>query len=198
MRSRAPHRFPKPGRAAACFIHDASWRSSMSSTDSRSTPREALPIPIGAAGGTGVSAVPRPNVSLTWPAKPPHAEAPAVADAIPRHAPFHGALQGRQRLGRQGIDTFGDGPLRLRQAADVGKDRLVAHRGLRGACPASHGNRQRAGVVDLHGRLLGGFPWLRRHAGCLADWIVSVATRALLELRVCVSVRLRRRVESVT
>ena len=70
-------------------------------------------------------------------------EAPAVADAIPRHAPLHGALQGRQRLGRQGIDAFGDGTLRLRQAADVGKDGLVADRGLRGACPASHGDRQR-------------------------------------------------------
>ena len=58
--------------AAACFIHDAIWRSSMSSTDSRSTPRESLPIPIGVTGGTGVSDVPRPNVSLTWPAKPPH------------------------------------------------------------------------------------------------------------------------------
>ena len=56
-------------------------------------------------------------------------EAPAVAHAIPRHAPLHGALQARQRLGCQGIDAFGDGALRLRQAADVGKDRLVAERG---------------------------------------------------------------------
>ena len=58
--------------AVACFIHDASWISSRSSSDSRSTPRESFPIPIGATGGTGVSAVPRPNVSLTCPAKPPH------------------------------------------------------------------------------------------------------------------------------
>src|SRR6266550_4277232 len=71
-RGRGAHRFPNPGRAAACFIHDASCCSSRPSTDSSSTPRDSLPIPIGATGGTGVSAVPRPNVSLTWPAKPPH------------------------------------------------------------------------------------------------------------------------------
>ena len=52
------------------------------------------------------------------------AEAPAVADAIVRHAPLHGALQAGQRLGRQGIDTFGDAALRLRQAGDVGKTGL--------------------------------------------------------------------------
>jgi hypothetical protein len=33
----AQPRFPKPGMAAACSIHDASWRSSRSSRDSRST-----------------------------------------------------------------------------------------------------------------------------------------------------------------
>src|SRR4051794_14700347 len=68
----ATHRFPNPGRAAACSIHDAIWPSSRSSSDSRSTARECLPIPIGVTGGTGVSDVPRPNVSLTWPWKPPH------------------------------------------------------------------------------------------------------------------------------
>ena len=58
-----------------CLFHPRRDRpSSRSSTDSRSTPRESLPIPIGVTGGTGVSAVPRPNVSLTWPAKPPHAK----------------------------------------------------------------------------------------------------------------------------
>jgi hypothetical protein len=56
---------PKPGMAVACFIHDAAWRSSRSSTDLRSTPLESLPIPTGVTGGTGLSAVPRPNVSLT-------------------------------------------------------------------------------------------------------------------------------------
>ena len=56
---------PNPGMAVACFIHDAAWRSSRSSSDSRSTPRESLPIPIGVTGGTGLSEVPRPNVSLT-------------------------------------------------------------------------------------------------------------------------------------
>jgi hypothetical protein len=62
----ADHFFPpKPGIAVACFIHDATWRSSRSSADARSTPRESLPMPIGATGGTGSSDVPRPNVSLT-------------------------------------------------------------------------------------------------------------------------------------
>ena len=90
-------------------------------------------------------------------------EAPAVADAIPRHAPLHGALEARQRLGRQGIDAFGDRALRLRQAADVGKDRLVADRGLRRACPASHGGRQRGEDVAVRGRSLRGVGCLRRH-----------------------------------
>jgi len=65
---------PNPGMAAACCIHDASWRSSRSSNDASSTPREALPMPIGVTGGSGVSDVPRPNVTLTWPANPPHAK----------------------------------------------------------------------------------------------------------------------------
>ena len=118
--------------------------------DSRSTPRESLPIPIGVTGGTGVRRRAAPERELDVAGEAAAREAPAVADAIPRHAPLHGALQARQRLGRQGIDAFGDGALRLRQAADVGKDRLVADRGLRGACPASHGGRQRRG-----GRLVG-------------------------------------------
>src|SRR6185312_4354410 len=82
------HRFfpPKPGMAMACFIHDAAWRSSRSSTDLRSTPRDSLPIPTGVTGGTGLSEVPRPNVSLTWPAKPPeqkHQPSPTPYHAIP-------------------------------------------------------------------------------------------------------------------
>src|SRR4051794_9090215 len=74
VRRKSLQRFfpPNPGSAAACLIHDAACRSSRASTDSRSTPRESLPIPIGVTGGTGVRDVPRPNVSLTWPAKPPH------------------------------------------------------------------------------------------------------------------------------
>ena len=84
-------------------------------------------------------------------------EAPAVADAIVRHAPFHGSLQAGQRPGRQGIDTFGDAALRLRQAGDVGEDRLVADRRLRGACPAGHGLRQRRGDFALCLRALGRF-----------------------------------------
>ena len=84
-------------------------------------------------------------------------EAPAVADAIVRHAPLHGALQAGQRPGRQGIDTFGDAALRLRQAGDVGEDRLVADRCLRGACPAGHGFRQRRGDFALCRRALGRF-----------------------------------------
>ena len=177
MRSLAPHRFPKPGRAAACVIHDASWRSSMSSTVSSSTPREVLTHPDRRGRRNGRQCGAAPERELDVAGESATREAPAVADAIPRHAPFHAALEGRQRLGRQGIDTFGDGALRLRQAADVGEDRLVAHRGLRGTCSASHGNRQRAGHVGLRGCLLSGFLWLRRHAHCLADWIVSVATR---------------------
>jgi hypothetical protein len=79
--------------AVACFIHDATWRSSMSSTDSRSTPRESLPIPIGVTGGTGVSAVPRPNVSLTWPVKPPHEK--HQPSPTPYHAMPHFTLRCR-------------------------------------------------------------------------------------------------------
>ena len=67
-----PQRFPNPGRAVAWVIQEATRASSMSSMVARSTPRDVLPMPIGVTGGTGVSDVPRPNVSLTWPAKPPH------------------------------------------------------------------------------------------------------------------------------
>ena len=85
---RRAYRFfpPKPGMAVACFIHDAAWRSSRSSTDLRSMPLESLPIPTGVTGGTGLSEVPRPNVSLTWPAKPPqqkHEPSPTPYHAIP-------------------------------------------------------------------------------------------------------------------
>src|SRR6185369_2795682 len=52
----AGHRFfpPTKGIVAACFIHDANWRSSKSSTDANSTPRVDLPIPIGVTGGSGL------------------------------------------------------------------------------------------------------------------------------------------------
>lgn len=76
----------RTGRAAACRIHEAAWRSSRSSTDARSTPRESLPIPIRVTGGTGLSEVPRPKVSLTWPAKPPqqkHQPSPTPYQAMP-------------------------------------------------------------------------------------------------------------------
>src|SRR5262249_4647865 len=62
---------PTPGTAATCFIHAAIWRSSRSPTDLSSTPRVDLPIPTGIAGGTGLSAAPFTNMSLTWLAKPP-------------------------------------------------------------------------------------------------------------------------------
>ena len=77
----------------AWIIQDASWRSSMSSTDASSTAREALPIPIGVTGGTGVSDVPRPNVTLTWPAKPPHAN--HQPSPTPYHAIPHFTLRSR-------------------------------------------------------------------------------------------------------
>ncbi len=51
-------------------------------------------------------------------------EPPAVADAVPRNAPLHGALEVRQRLRRKGIDAFGDRSLRLRQAGDGGNTGL--------------------------------------------------------------------------
>src|SRR5262249_40354742 len=60
-------------------------------------------------------------------------EAPAIADPIVRHSPLHGALEARERLGREGIDAFGDAALWLRQAGDVGEDRLVTGCGLRRA-----------------------------------------------------------------
>src|SRR4029453_2924328 len=78
------------------------------------------------------------------------AEAPAVADAVIRHAPFHGTLEARQCPRGQRIDGFGDATLWLRKAGDVGEDGLVANCRLRGACPASHGFRQREGSgVDM-------------------------------------------------
>ena len=101
--------------AVACFIHDAIWRSSTSSTDSRSTPRESLPIPIGATGGTGECRA-APEGELDMALEAAARKARAVADAIPGHAPLHGALQVRQRLGRQGVDSFG-----VREAELVGQ-----------------------------------------------------------------------------
>src|SRR6185369_14729613 len=55
---------------------------------------------------------------------------------------------------------FGDGALQLRQAPDVGKDRLVADGGLRGACPAGHGGRQGREDVAWRRRWLRGFACL--------------------------------------
>src|SRR5258708_851986 len=70
---RRSHRFfpPTKGMVAACFIHDANWRSSKSSIDANSTPRVDLPIPIGVTGGSGLISVPRMNISFTWPTKAP-------------------------------------------------------------------------------------------------------------------------------
>jgi len=53
--------------------------------------RRSLPIPIGATGGTGVSAVPRPNVTFTWPAKPPHEK--HQPSPTPYHAMPHFTLR---------------------------------------------------------------------------------------------------------
>ena len=55
---------PTKGFAAACFIHEATWCSSRSSTDASSTPRVDLPIPIGVTGGSGLISVPRMNISF--------------------------------------------------------------------------------------------------------------------------------------
>ena len=61
------HRFfpPTKGFAAACFIHEATWCSSRSSTDASSMPRVDLPMPIGVTGGSGLISVPRMNISFT-------------------------------------------------------------------------------------------------------------------------------------
>jgi len=113
-------------------------------------------------------------------------EAPAVANAIPGHSPLHGALQGRQRPGRQGIDAFGDAALRLRQAADVGEHRLVPFLGLRGACPARHGDQQRRGD-DWRGLAFAGFACLRlRLTDRAGHWFSSrLAARLLDDHRAC-------------
>jgi hypothetical protein len=55
---------------------------------------------------------------------------------------FHGPFEGRQGFRRERIDAFGDAALRLRQAVDVGKDRLVTVLGLCGACATGHGGQQ--------------------------------------------------------
>jgi hypothetical protein len=59
------------GMAAACFIHDAAWRWSRSSTEASSTPRVDLPIPTGVTGGSGLISVPRMNINFIWPTKAP-------------------------------------------------------------------------------------------------------------------------------
>jgi hypothetical protein len=69
------------------------------------------------------------------------AEAPPVTDAVVGHSPLHGPLEAGEGLGRQGVDRFGDAALRLREAVDIGEDRLVADSGLRGARPAGSGTR---------------------------------------------------------
>ena len=83
-------------------------------------------MPVGTAGGTGLSDVPRPNVTFTWPANPPHEKHQPSPTPYQAHAPLHAALERRQRLGSQLIDPLGDGALGLGQARDVGEDRLVA------------------------------------------------------------------------
>src|SRR5690606_35711668 len=74
------------------------------------------------------------------------AEAPPVADAVVRHAPLDGAFEVRQCLRGERVDRLGDASLRLRQARDVGEDRRVADRGLRGARPAGHSLLEREGL----------------------------------------------------
>lgn len=60
------HRFfpPMKGIKAAWFIQEATWDSSRSFRDVSSTPRVALPIPIGVTGGSGSISVPRMNISF--------------------------------------------------------------------------------------------------------------------------------------
>src|SRR6185369_1869848 len=116
-------------------------------------------------------------------------EAPALAGAIVGHAPFHGALEAGNSLGRESIDTFRDAALGLRQTGDVGEDRLVAGRGLCRACLAGqHGFPQRCGCFGrcrltfgrLPGRGLGGLVCLAGGHGrllilrrVLAPWCSS-------------------------
>ena len=54
------------------------------------------------------------------------AEAPPVTDAVVGHSPLHGPLEAGEGFGRQGVDRFGDAALGLREAADIGEDRLLA------------------------------------------------------------------------
>jgi hypothetical protein len=78
-----------------------------------------------------------------------------------------------------GIDAFGDGALRLRQAAD-GQRLLVPDRGFRGACPASHGGQQRC-VDGLRGRTLAEFACLLLRPGDRAgNWFRSRLAACLL------------------
>src|SRR5690606_21306478 len=97
-------------------------------------------------------------------------ETPAPVDTVVRHAPLHGTLEARQRVGSQGIDALGDLTLGLRQAGDVRENGLVAFRGLRGARLASHRDQQLRGglgprslVVFRGGRALLARGRPRRH-----------------------------------
>ena len=83
------------------------------------------------------------------------AEAPAVAHAVPRYAPFDGTLQSPQRLCRQRIHAFGDLTLRLRQAGNVRKNWLFAFRCFRGTGSAGHCFRQWRGAFLFRGGSFG-------------------------------------------
>jgi hypothetical protein len=76
-------------------------------------------------------------------------EAPTAVHTVVRHAPLHRTLETRQRLGRQGIDVFGDLALRLRQVAmyaNTGSSPSAAFAAL--ALPVMCG-KQRRGLVAL-------------------------------------------------
>src|SRR3546814_7685455 len=55
-------------------------------------------------------------------------DAPAIADAVVRPAPFHAALQAGKPDFRQMVDALGYATLRLLQAGDVREDFLIANR----------------------------------------------------------------------
>ena len=74
------------------------------------------------------SAEGRPNI---WGTVPLVEEMQSEAGAS---GAYHGALQAGQCPGRQGIDSFGDAALWLRQAGDVVKDGSVTVRSLGRAC----------------------------------------------------------------
>ncbi len=109
--------------------------------------------PTGVTGGTGSSAAPLMNMSLTWPAKAAAAEAPPVTYSVVGHTPLHRTLEVGQSIGGQCIDCFGDVSLRMRKTGDVREDGLVTDGRFRGARPASHNCRQCPRRIAL-GRLL--------------------------------------------